>query len=425
MSGQAQVRVSPFSIASIILSMTIAAVGSGIMATYVPFVLTQNGETWAARMAVPALAFGGLLGCVLAGPLIQRVGHARLFACSMAMVIIAAVLVAADLPAAWWILARAIYGAASNVNFIIAQSWLNHAASNEWRGRAMSFFYMSFVLALGGGAWLFGQVPTDSNLAPLIVIFVTALSIIPIGLTRLPNPPAPASVSVNVKMAWKISPVGLAGVLASGGLSMVVQGFTPIYATLNGVSQGEVALLMLVMQTGLLFIQYPLGMVSDRIDRRVILLFTCGLIIVSGIAALMVSFTTFILLMIVFLIFGGAVETVYSVANAHANDRADPGDFVPLSSTLLVAWSTAATIVPLVITFLAPITGQQTYIYAIILVASAYGIFVAQRLKERGPAPEEERESHEVRSAQMPNAAIITEPGAAEAQAEAAQARET
>lgn len=419
MSGQAQVRVSPLSIASIILSMTIAAIGSGIMATYVPFVLTQSGETWAARLAVPALAFGGLVGCVLAGPLIRRVGHARLFACSMAVVIIGAVLVAADLPAAWWILARAIYGAASNVNFIIAQSWLNHAASNEWRGRAMSFFYMAFVLALGGGAWLFGQVPVDSNLAPLIVVFVTALSILPIGLTRLPNPPAPASVSVNMKMAWKISPVGLVGVLASGGLSMVVQGFTPIYATLNGVTQGEVALLMLVMQTGLLFVQYPLGIISDRLDRRVVLLFTCGLIVVAGFAALMVSFTTFVLLMIVFLVFGGAVETVYSVANAHANDRADPGDFVPLSSTLLVAWSTAATIVPLCITFLAPMLGQQTFIYAIILVATAYGVYIVFRLKERGPAPEDERETHEVRSAQMPNAAIMTEPGAAEAQAEA------
>lgn len=419
MSSQAQVRVSPLSIASIILSMTIAAIGSGIMATYVPFVLTQSGETWAARLAVPALAFGGLVGCVLAGPLIRRVGHARLFACSMAVVIIGAVLVAADLPAAWWILARAIYGAASNVNFIIAQSWLNHAASNEWRGRAMSFFYMAFVLALGGGAWLFGQVPVDSNLAPLIVVFVTALSILPIGLTRLPNPPAPASVSVNVKMAWKISPVGLVGVLASGGLSMVVQGFTPIYATLNGVTQGEVALLMLVMQTGLLFVQYPLGIISDRLDRRVVLLFTCGLIVVAGFAALMVSFTTFVLLMIVFLVFGGAVETVYSVANAHANDRADPGDFVPLSSTLLVAWSTAATIVPLCITFLAPMLGQQTFIYAIILVATAYGVYILFRLKERGPAPEDERETHEVRSAQMPNAAIMTEPGAAEAQAEA------
>jgi len=327
------------------------------------------------------------------------------------------VLIAADLPPLYWILARGLYGAAANVNFIIAQSWLNHAASNEWRGRAMSFFYMAFVLGLGGGAWLFGQVPADSNLAPLIVVFVTALSILPIGLTRLPTPPAPASVSVDIVKAWRISPVGLVGVLASGGLSMVVQGFTPIYATLNGVTQQEVALLMLVMQTGLLFIQYPLGIISDRLDRRVVLLITCGLIVVAGLAALMVSFTTFILLMIVFLVFGGAVETVYSVANAHANDRADPGDFVPLSSTLLVAWSTAATIVPLCITFLAPVFGQQTFIYAIILVALAYGAYVVWRLKERGPAPEAERESHEVRSAQMPNAATVPEPGAPEAQA--------
>lgn len=155
--GQRHATGSPLSIASIVISMTIAAIGSGIMATYVPFELTRTGETWAASAAVPALAFGGLLGCVLAGPLIQRVGHARLFSCSMAMVIIGAVLVAADLPAAWWVLARAIYGAASNVNFIIAQSWLNHAASNEWRGRAMSFFYMAFVLGLGAGALIFGQ----------------------------------------------------------------------------------------------------------------------------------------------------------------------------------------------------------------------------------------------------------------------------
>jgi MFS family permease len=416
MNGHVHDKASPFSIASIVISMTIAAIGSGIMATYVPFVLTQDGATWAARLAVPALAFGGLLGCVLAGPLIRRVGHARLFACSMAMVIIGAVLIAADLPPIWWIFARGLYGAASNVNFIIAQSWLNHAASNEWRGRAMSFFYMTFVLGLGGGAWLFGQISTDSNLAPLVVVFVTALSILPIGLTRLPNPPAPASVSVNIRMVWRISPVGLVGVLASGGLSMVVQGFTPIYATLNGVSQGEVALLMLVMQTGLLFIQYPLGIISDRLDRRVVLLITCGLIVLAGMAAVFVTFSTFILLMIVFLVFGGAVETVYSVANAHANDRADPGDFVPLSSTLLVAWSTAATIVPLGVTFLAPAFGQQTFIYAIIMVAIAYGAYIVWRLKERGPAPEAERENHGMRSAQLPNAAVLTEPGASNPQ---------
>ncbi|MFB9952866.1 MFS transporter [Rhizobium puerariae] len=410
MHGRTLETASPFSIASIIVSMTIAAIGSGIMATYVPFVLTGTGASWAASVAVPALAFGGLIGCVVGGPLIRRVGHARLFACSMAMVIIAAVLVAADLPPVWWVLARGIYGAASNVNFIIAQSWLNHAASNEWRGRAMSFFYMAFILGLGAGALLFGQIPSGGNLAPLVVIFVTAFSILPIGLTRLPNPPPPASVSVDVRMAWRISPVGLVGVLASGGLSMVVQGFTPIYAATNQVPRGDIALMMFVMQTGLLFVQYPLGMLSDRIDRRYVLLITCAIIVAAGVAALFVSFSTIVVLMIVFLIFGGSIETVYSVANAHANDRADPGDFVPLSSTLLVAWSTAATIVPLGITLLAPVFGQHTFIYAIILVAIAYAAYVIWRLREREAVPTGERENFGIRSAQMPNASVLTDP---------------
>ncbi|TCV61780.1 putative MFS family arabinose efflux permease [Neorhizobium sp. R1-B] len=410
MNGQTLEAASPFSIASIVVSMTIAAIGSGVMFAYVPFMLTHSAAPWAAGAAVTAVAFGGLVGCVIGGPLIKRVGHARLFACSMAMVIIAAVLIAADLPPLYWILARGLYGAAANVNFIIAQSWLNHAASNEWRGKAMSFFYMAYVLGLGCGAWIFGQIPTDGNLAPLAVVFFTALAILPIGLTRLPNPPPPASVSVNVKMAWRISPVGLVGVLASGGLSMVVQGFTPIYAATNQVSQKDVALLMFVMQTGLLFIQYPLGVLSDRIDRRAVLVITCGLIVAAGIAALFVSFATILLLMIVFLVFGGAIETVYSVANAHANDRADPGDFVPLSSTLLVAWSTAATIVPLGVTLLTPVFGQHTFIYAIILVAIAYGTYVIWRLKERKAVPADERENIGIRSAQVPNASVLTDP---------------
>jgi len=410
MHGRTLDTASPLSIASIVVSMTIAAVGSGIMFAYVPFMLTHSAAPWAAGAAVTAVAFGGLVGCVVGGPLIRRVGHARLFACSMAMVIIAAVLIAADLPAYVWIFARGLYGAAANVNFIIAQSWLNHAASNQWRGRAMSFFYMAYVLGLGCGAWIFGRIPTDGNLAPLAVILVTAFAILPIGLTRLPNPPPPASVSVNIPMAWRISPVGLVGVLASGGLSMVVQGFTPIYAATSQVSQADIALLMFVMQTGLLFVQYPLGVLSDRIDRRYVLVVTCGLIVAAGIAALFVSFSAIVILMIVFLVFGGAVETVYSVANAHANDRADPGDFVPLSSTLLVAWSAAATVVPLGVTLLIPVFGQHTFIHAVILVAIAYGTYVLWRLKERQAVPADERENFGIRSAQVPNASVLTDP---------------
>jgi len=410
MAGKTQRASSLFSITAIVVSMTFVAIGNGIMLAYVPYVLSRaDAPSWTPGAAVTAIAFGGLLGCILAGPVIRRVGHARAFSCSMALVLIAAFLVALGVNPILWVLARGIYGTAGNANFIIAQSWLNHAADNRWRGKAMSFFYMAYVLGLGVGAWLFGQMPADGNLAPLVTIFVTTLAILPIGLTRLPTPPPPAGVSVDFAMAWRNSPVALIGVLAAGGLSMVVQGFTPIYAATNNVGQKDVALLMFVMQFGLLFVQYPLGTLSDRIDRRVVLIFTCLLITGAAIAALFVSFQALVILMLVFALWAGATESVYSIANAHANDRTDPEDFVPLASTLLVAWSTAATLVPLAVTALTPTFGPKTFIYAAMAVAVLYAAFVAHRLRRRETVPVEARETFEIRSAQVPNAGALVE----------------
>jgi MFS family permease len=399
---------SLMSIASIVLSMTAVAIGNGMMLAYVPFVLTRSAAPdWVPGAAVTAIAFGGLVGCLMGGSLIRRVGHARAFSCSMALVILAALTISLGVHPLLWVLARGLYGVAANMNFIITQSWLNHASENHWRGRAMSLFYMAYVIGLGAGAWLFGQIPAEGNLAPIITVFFTTVAILPIGLTRLPNPPAPSRVSIDIPMVWRASPVAFVGVLASGGLSMLVQGFTPIYAAANAVSQKEVAALMFFMQFGLLFIQYPMGALSDRTDRRIVLIVTCALTIGAGLAALVVSFDKPLLLMLVFAIFAGAVETVYSIANAHANDRTDPADFVPLASTMLVAWSAAATLVPMLVTLLTPAFGQQTFIYATMAVALLYALFVLFRLRSRERVPPELCETFEFRSAQVPNATAL------------------
>lgn len=401
---------SLLSIMAIVFSMCGVAIGNGIMFAYVPFVLSKTADAgWAPGAAVTAIAFGGLLGCVLAGPLIRRVGHARAFSCSLALVILSAVLISLGVHPIVWIVARALYGTAGNINFIIAQSWLNHASENSWRGKAMSFFYMAYVIFLGFGAWLFGQIPAGGNIAPIATIFFTAVALLPIGLTRLANPPPPAKASPDIRKAWRNSPVAFVGVLAAGGLSMVVQGFTPIYAAANDVSQQDIAALMFGMQFGLFFVQYPLGMLSDRLDRRIVLILTCLLITATAVAALGVSFSNLILLIVVFAIWAGAVESVYSIANAHANDRADPADFVPLASTLLVAWSVSATLVPLLVTMLTPVLGEQTFIYAAMAVAIAYGVFVLTRLRKRETVPVEERDGFELKSAQVPNAGALVE----------------
>ncbi len=249
MQGQPERGSSPLSIASIVASMTTAAVGSGLMFAYSPYMLSLSANAdWAPGAAVTAVAFGGLVGCVVTGPLIQRVGHARLFACSMAIVIIAAALIASNLSVTLWILARGLYGAAANCNFIIAQSWLNHARLQHWRGAR----HVLLLHGLCAGAWLRRlAVRADPDIrqpdtAPDDLLYRAC--------HPADRPDAPAEPA-GPGAGERGYPHGLADLagrpdrrLGIGGLSMVVQGFVPIYATTNGVGQTQVGLLMFVMQ---------------------------------------------------------------------------------------------------------------------------------------------------------------------------------
>jgi MFS family permease len=393
-----EIRPRFSSIFSIVLSMTFASLGSGIVFSYVPFTLAQAGyEPWVAGTAVTAVAGGGLLGCFIAGPLIRRVGHARAFSCFAALTILSAILVAIGVVPAAWIGSRALYGFASNGNFIVVQSWLNHAAANEWRGRAMSVFYMAYVIGLGTGSFLFGYLPDAANTAPLVAVAFYTVAILPIGLTSIPNPPPPQNVSIDLRAAWRISPVAFAGILASGGLSMLVQGFTPIYAAGEGLARTQIAMLMFLMQLGMLGVQYPLGALSDRIDRRLVLVISCAIIISSALAASFMSFEFLFLAIFVFAIWSGATETVYSISNAHANDRTGKGDYVPLASTMLVLWSISAFVLPGIVTAVTPVFGPKAYMGAVIIVAVIFAIFALWRM--RITAPDAAHDPHAFKSA--------------------------
>lgn len=399
------------SIISILTSMSFSAIGSGLMFAYVPYTLSVEGyPEWVAGSAVTAIAAGGIFGCLLAGPLIRRVGHARMYACFAALIILSTGLIALGVVPYAWLASRFIYGVAANGVFIVTQSWLNYSSDNSWRGKAMSVFYMMFVIGMGIGSFLFGQLPDNGAGAPIVAILFYACGILPIGLTRLATPPPPEKTEIDLRTTWKISPVGLIGILASGGLSMLVQGFTPIYATQSGFGQSQVATLMFLMQLGMLAVQLPLGAISDQIDRRVVLAGVCVLIAAMAFTATLTPMTGLFVVAIIFAVWSGATETIYSVAHAHSNDRADPDDFVPLASTMLVAWSAAAFVVPAIVTAITPIFGPKTFMYAAMLLAAAMFSFVAYRLTQRDAVPETESEAFELRSAQIANAELLVNP---------------
>lgn len=374
-------------IASVILSMMLAAIGNGLLFAYVPFRLGAAGlpPTWAG-MILTGLSAGGLVGCFLTGRMVRRVGHARVYMTFAALVVLSNAAIGAGTYPILWIASRMLYGFAISGMFIVAQSWLNDAVANTIRGRVMSIFYICYVVGLGLGSLTMGFVDVDTQAAPIIAVAFAALSIIPVGMTSLKPPPPPETASIAFARAWRISPVGLAGMLAVGGLSMMVAGFAPIHATASGFSQSQVSLLMVSMQLGTILVQLPFGWISDRTDRRYVLIAASIMVMAGGITASLTIGAPFAVLVAIFMIWAGSTESIYSISSAHANDRAAKADLVALSSAMLFAWSISGFVIPGMATALTAVFGTQAFMYVAVGIAAAFCLFVLWRVFQAPPA---------------------------------------
>ncbi len=391
------------SIASVILSMALVAVGNGLIFAYVPVRLGAEGfaPTWAGSI-LTGLSAGGIAGCLLTGPLVRRVGHARSYMILASLIVLSNAIIGAGTFPVLWIVSRIIYGFAICSMFIVAQSWLNDAVGNVIRGRVMAVFYVCYVVGLGCGSALMGLLDMATAQAPLVGIVFAALSMLPIGMTRLAQPPAPDGASISLAKAWKISPVGIAGMLAVGGLSMMIAGFAPIHATSKGYSQQEVATLLFAMPLGTLMLQIPFGWISDRTDRRYVLIAAALLVVVAGLAASRFDHAPLLMVIMIYIVWSGASESIYSLSSAHANDRAGKDDLVALSSSLLFAWSVSGFVVPGLGTLLTAIYGTQSFMWVAIVIAALFCLFVLWRLRQASPVPAGDTGSFAPMTAQAP-----------------------
>jgi MFS family permease len=190
--------------------------------------------------------------------------------------------------------------------------------------------------------------------------------------------------------------------LAVGGLSMTISGFAPIHATAKGYSQADVALLLSAMPIGTLILQIPLGWISDRTDRRFVLVAASALAMVAGLFALGFDGGALAALVVIYVVWAGASESIYSLASAHAADRAGKDDMVALSSSLLFAWSLSGFIVPGIVTGLSAVYGTQAFIHVAIVIATVFCLFVLWRVVAMSPVPAAETGNFAPMSAQAP-----------------------
>ena len=376
---------SPLATASIIISMGLVSIGNGLMFSYIPISLSAAhfDPSWAGSI-LSIMSLGSLAGCMFTNRIVRTVGHARAYLVFTAIIILSNAVLALGISPLPWVLARFGYGFGIVGLFIIAQSWLNDAVANDVRGRVMAIFYITYIMGLGTGSLVLSRLDVATNIPPVTSIALAALSLIPIGLTRLPIPAPPPKGSISFKRAWKISPSGLVSMLAVGGMSMLAGGYTPIHLSASGYSKQEVSLLMFAMPIGTLLIQLPAGWISDRIDRRIVLAGCAILASAAGAVCGLFDGTSLLALAVFYVLWDGATESVYSIGNAHSGDKAPKDELVELSSTMLFAWSLSGFLIPGIVTAVTARYGTAAYFPIAIGLGLMLAVFVFMRLAATG-----------------------------------------
>lgn len=381
---------------TIVLSAALMACSNGMLGSFMPIHLNNAGlSTDQVGSIVTSYAIGMLLACLFSGRLIRRVGHIRSYAAFGALSGIMILALSWKASWEWWLLLRLIHGFCSNSIFMVVQSWLNERTDSQYRGQVMAFFYVLYTVSYGSGALLLAEMDIQS-LAPFMIgcgLFI--FSIIPISTTKIPGPELPEKIKIDLMAVYRLSPVGLVGAFVSGATGMTLQGVGAIYGTLLGLTPAAIGILMASTQAGNLVIQWPLGFLSDRIDRRLVLIAAA-----AGVAAISLFITgltaeTFVILIIAFAAFGGMAEAIYSISTAHANDWAEGDDYVTLSSTILVVWSVGAVLGALVATQAMSLLGPKGLPLYALVISAGYGLFALKRIFTRAEPPEEAQETFE------------------------------
>ena len=356
-----------------------------------------------------AYYLGFFTGCVLLPPLIRRVGHIRMFAAAGAL-IGAAALSHGLLPEVYvWIPVRFCTGFAMTTMFMAVESWLNVRATNETRGRVIGIY---MVINLGA-ATLAQQ---GLRLAPpgeltlfAIAGLLVCLGLLPVTLTRSEQPPRPPSVRLNLRQLLRLSPMGAVGCFLSGLITSPFWALGPVYGQRLGHDLPTVMLFMSAVIGGGMVMQWPLGWLSDRVDRRLVLIGVFGAVALLGTLMAATVGLPVPLWLACGALFGGAAFCVNALCVSHVNDVMTNQDRIGVSAGLLLLFGAGAVLGPVTAGFLMMQLGPGGMSGQIAAVA-LFGMLFAMLRHHRRAGPTDAQKEKFVASPRTTPAAIPLDP---------------
>jgi len=372
------------SIASLLSSHGLLLVGNGLVGTLLGLRSRHEGfSTEITGMIMAGYFVGLLLGALYAVRVVAAVGHIRAFAAfaSIMSVAVLAHLLIID-PYAWFAL-RVLAGFCMAGMIMVVESWVHERATNETRGQILSLYMITNYLGAGLGQFvLLAGDPGEFQLF-VIASMIYSFALVPILVTRASAPRPTSPERMPFPALFRISPVGVFVTICGGMINSSVIGMGGVFAKDLGLTIAQVSSFMAALIMGGMILQFPIGRLSDRFDRRTVLLIASVMTLSLALGVIWATGQSVTVLIFTAAIFGAVSFTVLPLASSQVNDLADRDRLVQVSAGLLIAYGIGASIGPIVAAQAMAVSGPAGLFIFVASIHATLIVFVIVRILQR------------------------------------------
>lgn len=366
--------------------------GNGLQGTLIALRGAEEGFSATTIGLIGTAYFGGfLLGCIFVVQIMRAVGHIRAFSAMAAIAAVGTLVLVLFIDPLMWTAVRFISGFCFASLFTVVEAWLNSGVENRDRAQVLGIYRVIDISAVTGSQFLIPMIGVQGHEIFLVMAIMITLSVVPVSLGDRSNPRPPDDVKLDLRRAWAISPLAAVGCIAVGLTNSAFRTMSPVYAEEIGLSVTDIATFMSVSIVGGAVVQYPLGYLSDRLDRRMVLLVTTALAMGAALAIVFFAGSDRLANFLLVFVFGSFAMPLYPLSAAHANDRAQPNEFVMLNAALMLFYSFGAVVGPIAAAYAMAVAGPHSLF---LFSAGVYGMMIAiilWRIGARRSVPRHQR----------------------------------
>ncbi|WP_339844057.1 MFS transporter [uncultured Halopseudomonas sp.] len=352
-------------------------------------------EFSAAELAIVTSGYfiGFLSGARLTPLMIRRVGHVRVFA-ALGSFMSAGLIAFPLLAEPWaWTLLRILIGFCMSGIYVAAESWLNDAATNESRGTVLSTYMIAQTLGIIGAQGLLTLGDAGTSVLFIGASILVSISFAPILLSVAPAPVVTVARPMGLLKLFSSSPLGTVGIFLLGSVYATQAGMGAVFGSQIGLTAGQIALFVAMLFAGALAMQYPIGWLSDKMDRRRLIF---GASCAGAVASLMgwIAGDGLWSLMAIAFFAGGVTTPLYALFLAHTNDFLSVEDMPAASGGLIFTFGLGAIAGPLVTGWAMEVFGPYAFWPVLGLTFASIALYALYRMKQRSSVPVEQTERY-------------------------------